>query len=150
MRRMPASRNLRLISLRMTRMPTRREAVAMPEPMSPPPRTATVPRARGGTLLSSMPATFLVPRIAKNTCTSAECAGSAAAALKAAVSACIAKGKEYKGEERGEKKREGEEREERNRNKMVRDACQQMQRMGWDGRGGEGEACSPAGRPRRP
>lgn len=53
----PASRNFWLISLRMTEWPARVRAVAMPEPMRPPPRTAMTLSDRGCSPVSVTPFT---------------------------------------------------------------------------------------------
>mmetsp|Transcript_6479 Transcript_6479/g.19543 ORF Transcript_6479/g.19543 Transcript_6479/m.19543 type:complete len:307 (-) Transcript_6479:240-1160(-) len=71
-------------------MPASSDAVAIPDPMSPPPMTATVPSFLLGTaslVPSDTPLTFFVPLMAKKMLTRALCAGSLAASLKAAVSA---------------------------------------------------------------
>mmetsp|Transcript_43085 Transcript_43085/g.129382 ORF Transcript_43085/g.129382 Transcript_43085/m.129382 type:complete len:324 (-) Transcript_43085:373-1344(-) len=84
---MPASRNGCLISLRMASTPLSTSAVTMPDPMSPPPSTATHLILRGERPASVTPRTFLVERCAKKMWTSALCVSSAAAAANAAPSA---------------------------------------------------------------
>mmetsp|Transcript_8516 Transcript_8516/g.23007 ORF Transcript_8516/g.23007 Transcript_8516/m.23007 type:complete len:292 (-) Transcript_8516:903-1778(-) len=67
----PPCMNFSLISLMMTRCPVSTQAVAIPEPMSPPPRTAIFFNVRGRNPLSVIPVTFFVARWAKKMCTSA-------------------------------------------------------------------------------
>lgn len=73
------SRNFWLISLRRTGMPTKTQAVAMPEPMRPPPNTATFRMGLALRPPSVTPFTFFVDRCAKNMCTSALCVSRLAA-----------------------------------------------------------------------
>mmetsp|Transcript_695 Transcript_695/g.2030 ORF Transcript_695/g.2030 Transcript_695/m.2030 type:complete len:319 (-) Transcript_695:535-1491(-) len=87
MRWMPACRNLSLTSFKMTLMPTVRQAVAIPEPMRPPPSTATVFMGRAFSCPSVMPFTFWVDVRAKKVYTRPLCAGSDAAFANASASA---------------------------------------------------------------
>lgn len=64
-------------------MPASALAVAMPEPMRPPPNTAIFFMRRGFRPPSVIPRTFLVARCAKKMCTRALCVSSEAAFAKA-------------------------------------------------------------------
>mmetsp|Transcript_33969 Transcript_33969/g.47060 ORF Transcript_33969/g.47060 Transcript_33969/m.47060 type:complete len:208 (-) Transcript_33969:949-1572(-) len=71
MRPSPPSRNCWLTSFSRTCTPARTSAVAIPEPMRPPPSTATRRMGRGARPTSVTPCTFLVAPFARKTCTSA-------------------------------------------------------------------------------